>query len=698
MRKALSLAICLGVLVVGAWADSNYRYIYSWDTDMYFGHVIYPKAEHDGEDTLVYREGQTRPEVADLNLPIAPGDTIKTLGRRCEIQFDTGTIIRLDRDTELKVQTILAQSLSSKSQLTNLLLFKGQIYLMYKRYVRKEIFQVITPNAALKLDHKSVAVVHAKSVGVTDFLLKEGKVSVLYGPDANSIKSKTVKKPGMVTITEGYKLATGQDQVQDDFEEWNKKINEKFMELHEGKAALPLPIQKLSRAVYNFAQKYSTLYGEWLWDSCFGYVWRPFLNDRSYPGYPGRGWMPYVYGRWTSVQGQLFWVPGETWGWVPSHLGFWMWNKNKGWLWIPGSVFAPAWVDWSFCSGYCCWRPWSYLDWYEYGWGVLPHFEYFAYLDREWSLEPPPSNYESTPVRQVITKDQLKSKKPPFPMPKEAKATYKKVMLALKNGEDWARSLLMESPNQVVMVNPEDLNSLTIQKKIVNLAGLSPEKKIEFLLDNSQQEPYRMASEIFTRNEKVAALQVKIDDMLKDLKRNELPQIQVEDDAFVQDDKIKKGEQTAVPSPKVEIDPSARRRGNIQQGTIWDGSPNLVKNVVPVQSKAELIQTRVLDWNPDVKIARRVGVTIRYSSRSNEVRCPDLHLSSRHVTGSFGYEGPRVRLTTRGPVSASGAIETSFGSSGASGSSTSSSASTSSTSGGGAKSSGSSGKAGKIKK
>ncbi|NOR13399.1 MAG: hypothetical protein GQ545_09115, partial [Candidatus Aminicenantes bacterium] len=43
---------------------------------------------------------------------------------------------------------------------------------------------------------------------------------------------------------------------------------------------------------------------------------------------------------------------------------------------------------------------------------------------------------------------------------------------------------------------------------------------------------------------------------------------------------------------------------------------------------------RFRDWNPDVAYARRTGVTIRYSSRTNEVFCPDLGISSRGVVAT----------------------------------------------------------------
>ncbi len=50
---------------------------------------------------------------------------------------------------------------------------------------------------------------------------------------------------------------------------------------------------------------------------------------------------------------------------------------------------------------------------------------------------------------------------------------------------------------------------------------------------------------------------------------------------------------------------------------------------------------RIRDWNPDLKIARRLGVNITYSSGKNEVRCPELGLDSKFATVS------RHRLSSR---------------------------------------------------
>jgi hypothetical protein len=719
MKKGISVLVLSLLLFVGLRGDSHYQYVHAWGSDLYFGHVIYPEAKHDGKDAVVLREGYSTPEVADLNLPLAPGDKIMTSERRCEIQFDTGTVIRLDRNSELKIETILAQSLSSKSGLTNLLLNQGQIYVMYKRYVRKEIFQIITPNAAVKLDHKSVAMIHVKPDGNTDVLIKEGKASMLYGPHENAIKSDMVKKSRMVRITQKHEMIQSPYEAFDDFEEWNKKINEEFMELHEGKAVVPLPIQKLPSSVFYFAQKYGSRYGEWIWDSYLGYVWRPFLNDHRSPG--GGSWMPYQFGRWTSVQGQLFWVPAETWGWVPHHLGIWMWNKKKGWVWIPGSVFAPAWVDWAYYSGHFCWRAWSVTDWYAYAVyrdGYLPYYAHLIHPDDEIGLPHDSQDQGIESIRRVLGKDQLKSKKAaPYPMPKEMKDAYDRVVLAMRKGEEGMFASLNETPNHMLVVSQEDLNSPRIHEKSVRLTDLSKTKNLDLALRVPQQNPHRLARQTFNRNEKIASLRGKVAELIGDL--NGMKSLEIQEFQLSKakaDPRPQNMPDQDVPQRRLQPEDPRPRVGTTSReksGSSWGARERNAaiareRNAAPkpprmnfkrIQSDRSV--SRFRDWNPDFKAARRSGVSIQYSSRSNEVRCPELNISSRQVAGSRGYSGPRVRLTSRGSVSASGSSGAYYGGGSSSGSASSSGGGTSSNSSNsntGAKSSGSGGQGKVVKK
>ena len=75
--------------------------------------------------------------------------------------------------------------------------------------------------------------------------------------------------------------------------------------MHEGQSFIPKPIQRYPKAVYYFAQKYSNIHGEWVWDDLYGYVWRPHINDHRYPW---GNWQPYTYGQWTELKGHLLFL------------------------------------------------------------------------------------------------------------------------------------------------------------------------------------------------------------------------------------------------------------------------------------------------------------------------------------------------------------------------------------------------------
>jgi len=339
MGLFLGAVLCIPLLV---FADELPKSAVEGIEDVYYGHISFTEVKHDGKDPVVIREGEANEEVAVLNLPLTAGDTILTpYGRRCEIQFDTGTILRLDENTELTLETLLADSLSSKQKMTNLVLERGRVYVMYKRYTGREVFQIKTPKTAVKLDHNSVALIHARNDYGTDVRVLEGKVYVMFGPeDILDFTTAKVKKEQQLTITADNHIITNDYQNDADFMAWNVDLNENFAEYHEGKTFIPKAIQRYPEAVFYFAQKYSNLYGEWVYDRMYGYVWRPFYNDY----YPNGTWQPYYYGHWRRLDGELFWVPAESWGWVPYHLGIWQWDKERGWLWIPGDAFAPAWA------------------------------------------------------------------------------------------------------------------------------------------------------------------------------------------------------------------------------------------------------------------------------------------------------------------------------------------------------------------
>ncbi|MGZ8095676.1 MAG: DUF6600 domain-containing protein, partial [Methylosarcina sp.] len=42
---------------------------------------------------------------------------------------------------------------------------------------------------------------------------------------------------------------------------------------------------------------------------------------------------------------------------APFHYGRWVWDDWYGWVWVPGTLWAPAWVFWQYGGGYLSWAP-----------------------------------------------------------------------------------------------------------------------------------------------------------------------------------------------------------------------------------------------------------------------------------------------------------------------------------------------------
>lgn len=587
--------LVLSLAVLGA--ASNYKLV-NGQEDFYYGHISYADIKNDGQDPVVFRESRVTPETAVLNLPLGPGDVIQTTAsRRTEIQFDNGTIVRLDLDSRLKIETVMAQSLSSIKKISNLVLEKGQVYVMYRKYSSLEIFQLVTPGAAVKLDHNSVALIRLAEDGSTDVQVERGKAYLLCGADKKHLSQKRInaKQRGVVSAENRVELA--EYGGVSDFKTWNESINAHFPELHEG-SYLPKPIRNVSNAVFEFAQKFGNMYGEWVWHDLYGYVWRPFLNDQRYPW---GSWQPYINGSWTSYGSEMFWVPGEPWGWVPYHLGIWMWDTNKGWVWLPGSLFAPAWAVWDFYAGFYSWRPYSLYDW-MYGFDSFWGYSYWGgYYGTVFPTGQNPSYLK--PGSDVITsirKDQLKKNdSPALPMPKEMKKAFEMTLAALKRGDAAALASADGLRQNSVFIKKQDFLSPKWQEKVVPLDRLAKEMGPAAPAAKTESHP-RSA--------------------------------QVSRDARLAIDRSR-----AMADLREWIAPSPKRPGEM----------TLPSAVLP--------SFRFRDWNPDTRAAIRLGVEISYRSRTNEVACPQLGLSSRDIRPSSQWSGGLANFgSSRGSSGESG--------------------------------------------
>ena len=89
--------------------------------------------------------------------------------------------------------------------------------------------------------------------------------------------------------------------------------------------------------------------GQWVATPDYGTCWAP----RGV----AMGWRPYTQGRWMYTECGWTWASEEPWGNITYHYGSWVDYPSHGWIWVPGRVWAPAWVAWRVGGGYVGWAP-----------------------------------------------------------------------------------------------------------------------------------------------------------------------------------------------------------------------------------------------------------------------------------------------------------------------------------------------------
>ncbi len=88
------------------------------------------------------------------------------------------------------------------------------------------------------------------------------------------------------------------------------------------------------------------------------FVWKPApgLAVGVTTGEPVE-YVPYSNGQWVNTsQGWYFRAASEPEE-ITHHYGRWVHSPAVGWVWVPGRVWAPAWVDWREQDEYIAWEP-----------------------------------------------------------------------------------------------------------------------------------------------------------------------------------------------------------------------------------------------------------------------------------------------------------------------------------------------------
>jgi hypothetical protein len=153
---------------------------------------------------------------------------------------------------------------------------------------------------------------------------------------------------------------------------------------------LPAPAAKADvRVSFSFFHDNLAPYGSWVTVGSYGRCW--------YPAGVSAGWQPYTVGHWGWGDYGWTWVSADPWGDWTYRYGTWTFQPPYGWVWVPGYVWSPAWVTWSYTNDYIGWAPIPPT----FSFAVTGYFGSPVVVNRSWYCFVPRRGFATTNVVNV---------------------------------------------------------------------------------------------------------------------------------------------------------------------------------------------------------------------------------------------------------------------------------------------------------
>jgi len=310
--------------------------------------AVYGRLRHVEGGLTLRRDNQLTDDLV-VNDPVAPGDVITTgPDGRCEIQLADGSLLRLDFDTELVLQS-LSDSTNQIENTTILQIGSGAMLVRAEEMdTNEKRFQIDTDSSSIFLLSNGDFRLEVRESGATVVSSRRGVAEVMAQDISTMVRSgeRTVVRPGQIPA----EPQVFNTRISDAFDLWSADLDDAWLRRarvdDQDPAGLPEPVSPYVGEL--------SYYGHWYNNPSYGWVWRPV-------GVAG-DWQPYMDGRWVYSPAGIVWVSYEPWGWAPYHYGRWEFLVGTGWIWIPGNVFSGAYVAWSVSPGYFGWCPLGYYD------------------------------------------------------------------------------------------------------------------------------------------------------------------------------------------------------------------------------------------------------------------------------------------------------------------------------------------------
>jgi hypothetical protein len=306
------------------------------------------------EGGTVVKSGENGDEIqAHRNLPVYPGDEVVTARRgRAEVRLSDGNIIGVDRATSLRFRSIL-DSYEGEGNETVAELKYGKVA-VHRTDIGRDHVRLDTSQASYVAEDEAVYSVETDDRGSDRVTVFDGTIEVRTPSRTTRMRAG---ETASVDERGAYDLVGDQRSSADDFERWFLNRAERFGSYNS---------RYMDRRLSYWSDDLDD-HGRWVHVSGIGWSWRPFV---------GNGWRPYYNGYWHSRNGGLTWVSYDPWAWGTYHYGRWAHDPIYGWVWVPGYGYSPAWVYWTFGSGFMGWAPAGYWDCYRpyYNWAYSPRY------------------------------------------------------------------------------------------------------------------------------------------------------------------------------------------------------------------------------------------------------------------------------------------------------------------------------------
>jgi FecR protein len=289
-------------------------------------------------DVTMHPSDSQRPQDATMNMPVLDGDELETQEGRAELAFRNGIVVRVGDDSRIRIESAYSPM---KIELEQGTLFVDSHLVDSFR----DTLEVLAGDAQVYLIDEGNMRVDMGTEGSVRVTTLQGEAEVRANGRRVLVENgeRTYVDPGSAP-----EQAEAFNSKSDDLDDWNESRMEQYADRGNDQDQ----DRYLDDDMYYDGSELND-YGDWRAYGSYGHVWVPRVDQ---------DWRPYYDGRWTYGNGGWFWVSSEPWGWAPYHYGRWGFAFDIGWYWIPGDVFAPAWVSWYDYGDYIGWCPLNFYN------------------------------------------------------------------------------------------------------------------------------------------------------------------------------------------------------------------------------------------------------------------------------------------------------------------------------------------------